>query len=46
MEDYRDTFFTTYTGFTTTGAVFQSLVRRFHEAETSPTQHRVNLRTK
>jgi len=38
-EEYRDVFFTTYTAFTTTDEVFQSLVRRFRDAETAHAQY-------
>jgi hypothetical protein len=31
-EEYRNTFFTTYTAFTTTDVVLRSLIRRFDDA--------------
>jgi hypothetical protein len=44
--EYKDTFFTTYTAFTTADDVFQCLFHRFHVAEASPGQHRTLLRIK
>jgi son of sevenless-like protein len=44
--EYRDAFFTTYIAFTTADDVFQSLVRRFHDAEAGTGQHLTLLRIK
>jgi hypothetical protein len=45
-EGYWDAFFTTYTAFTTTDEVFQSLVRRFCDAEGSHPRDSTYLRIK
>ena len=45
-KEYRDVFFTTYIAFTTADDVFQSLVRRFHDAEANTGQHHTLLRIK
>jgi hypothetical protein len=44
--DYRDTFLTTYVGFTTADDVLQNLVRRFKDAEASPGEQSTLLRIK
>jgi len=44
--EYWDIFFTTYSGFTTADDVFQTLVRLFEDAESSPAEHRTFLRIK
>jgi hypothetical protein len=43
-EEYQNTFFTTYTAFTTTDEVFRSLVRRFRDAGANLSQGNVQLR--
>jgi len=42
-EEYKDAFLTTHTAFTTTNEVFESLVRRFCDTETSHPQHRTHI---
>lgn len=45
-KECQEAFFTTYTAFTTSDEVYQSLVHRFRDAEKKHSEHNVHLRIK